>query len=218
MKLKVNYNELRTGIRTYLPTKAINVPDIGIPADYDNAYVNDDETINTMCRGFAEGQFGKFRANYARVINMMIPMLDYDFEYRSVYAALEEFREYYMRLAKEAEKYDGKKTHVSLEKALKKNLSLGALGAASKNYRGLMKLYGKKKANSILKKAKKETGAKVVVKKKFVKEQFYKYYEIHNKCSIVAKKEKGSSKGSGASTGAKKTKKSKTKTVKKKKK
>lgn len=134
------------------------------------------------------------------------------------------FGRYYRSLLNNVKTYDeeqdGTYDEGSIEEALKKNLSSGALGAASKNYRGLMKLYGKKKANSILKKLKKETGAKVVVKKKLakVKNEKGEVVRTYNKYSIVAKKEKGSSKGSGASTGAKKTKKSKTKTVKKKKK
>lgn len=130
------------------------------------------------------------------------------------------FGRYYRSLLNNVRTYDeeqdGSYDEGSIEKALKKNLSLGALGAASKNYRSLMRLYGKKKANSILKKAKKETGAKVVVKTKVakVKNKKGKVERTYKKYSIVAKKDKGSSNGSGASTGAKKRKKSKTVTVK----
>lgn len=157
-----------------------------------------------------------------------------DGEKKSIsYKDIRRFGRYYRSLLNNVRTYDeeqdGTYDEGSIEKALKKNLSLGALGAASKNYRSLMRLYGKKKANSILKKAKKETGAKVVVKTKVakVKNKKGKVERTYKKYSIVAKKDKGSSNGSGASkgkkissngsgasTGAKKSKKSKTVTVK----
>lgn len=237
MRLNINYEELK---------KAIDIYDDGIDkTDEDNKkiseYMDEGNDLNdkwkynfTSYRGKSKSQdtqidliediFGNIIHNSAissRGTEDKGSKYLEDGEKMKISAKdIRRFGRYYRSLLNNVRTYDeeqdGTYDEGSIEKALKKNLSLGALGAASKNYRSLMRLYGKKKANSILKKAKKETGAKVVVKTKVakVKNKKGKVERTYKKYSIVAKKDKDPNSGSGASTGAKKRKKSKTVTVK----
>lgn len=233
MRLNINYEELK---------KAIDIYDDGI--DKGKEYANKESEYNdevgnlihkwkcdfTPYRGKSKSQDTQIDSiknclaeicwSYIQTNTTKSKYLEEGNNYNIAYKDCRRFGRYYRSLLNNVRTYDeeqdGTYDEGSIEKALKKNLSLGALGAASKNYRSLMRLYGKKKANSILKKAKKETGAKVVVKTKVakVKNKKGKVERTYKKYSIVAKKDKDPNSGSGASTGAKKRKKSKTVTVK----
>lgn len=110
---------------------------------------------------------------------------DKQYDIPTVNASINDFYYYYKNLANNAKSYDDKKLNRSIEKSLTTNLKEGKYKKANNDYDNLIRIYGVKKAKSIVKSASKKTKRKV---KFFVNEAGYHYIKSGNTKKTSAKK------------------------------